>query len=75
MEITAFNTHDFVKRLTSAGMSEPQAEILAEELSRLIKERLATKRDLKEMEQKLTIKLGAIMVIGVSVLAALVKLL
>ena len=50
MEITAFDTHDFVKRLTEVGMPEAQAEILAEEQSRLIKERLATKQDLKAME-------------------------
>ena len=50
MEITAFDTHDFVKRLTEVGMPEAQAEILAEEQSRLIKERLATKQDIKAME-------------------------
>ena len=97
MEIAAFDTHGFVKRLTGAGMPEAQAEILAEEQSRLIQERLATKqdleklkadlkcdfkeleyrfkRDMQELEQKLIIKLGAIMVIGVTVLAALIKLL
>ena len=89
MEIAAFDTHGFVKRLTGAGMPEAQ--------SRLIQERLATKqdleklkadlkrdfkeleyrfkRDMQKLEQKLIIKLGAIMVIGVTVLAALIKLL
>ena len=32
------------------------------------------KRDIKEMEQKLTIKLGAIVVIGITVLSVLDKL-
>ena len=50
MEAVTFDTHEFVKRLTKAGMPEPQAEILAEEQSRLIQERLATKKDLKELE-------------------------
>ena len=50
MEIIAFDTHDFVKRLTGAGMPEAQAEILAGEQSCLIQERLATKRDIRELE-------------------------
>ena len=57
MEIAAFDTHEFIKRLTNAGMPEPQAEILAEEQSRLIKERLATKQDLKATEAALEQKL------------------
>ena len=48
-ETATFDTHGFVKRLTSAGMPEPQAEVLAEEQSRLIQERLATKQDLERL--------------------------
>ena len=33
------------------------------------------RRDLKELEQRMTIKLGAILMVAVSVIAALVKLL
>ena len=50
MQIAAFDTHDLVKRLTGVGMPEPQAEVLAGEHSLLIHERLASKRDLKELE-------------------------
>ena len=93
MEIEAniftFDTHDFVKRLIGAGMPEAQAEILAKEQSRVVRERLANKqdimevqraiqevkRDIRELEQKLTIRLGAMLVVGVTVLAALDKLL
>ena len=81
-DIAAFDTHDFVKRLTGAGMPEAQAEILAREQARMVQERLATKQDIMELkreitmlEQRLTIKLGAMLVIGVTVLAALDKLL
>lgn len=80
--IFTFDTHDFVKRLIGAGMPEAQAEILAKEQSRLVQERLASKqdiqevkRDIRELEQKLTIRLGAMLVVGVTVLAALDKLL
>ncbi len=50
MNAVTFDTHAFVKRLTAAGMPEPQAEVLAEEQSRLIDTELATKRDIKELE-------------------------
>ncbi len=36
MNAVTFDTHAFVKRLSAAGMPEPQAEVLAEEQSRLI---------------------------------------
>ena len=97
MQNVAFDTHAFVKRLTGAGMPEPQAEVLAEEQSRPIEERLATKQDLKELEvalkrdikevaadlkrdikeseQKIVIRLGTLIVIGVGVLATLDKIL
>ena len=45
MTTAIFDTHSFVKRLTAAGMPEPQAEILAEEQSRLIGDGTATKAD------------------------------
>ena len=123
-EIATFDTHDFVKRLTSVGMPEAQAEILAWGQSRrnehladkrdikglearireieasikslelaITKQEAAIKlmevnfrrdlqelktgltRDIKEMEHKLTIKLGAFMGIGMTFLAALITLL
>ena len=75
MASIAFDTHAFVKELTEAGMPEAQAEILARSPAKLINEELATKRDLKELELRLTIRLGSMMVIAVGVVAALVKLL
>jgi hypothetical protein len=76
-------------RLSSAscrGFSEDQAEVLAEEQSHLLQERLATKqdveslrleiqRDLRELEYRMVIKLGGMIVIAVTAVAALVKLL
>lgn len=50
----AFDSHAFVKRLIVAGMPEPQAEVLAEEQSRLIESDLPTKRDLREFEHRQT---------------------
>ena len=86
----AFDTHAFVKELTNAGMPEAQAEVLARSQAKLIDEKLATKQDLKHLEERLrrdmrelelrlkhnlTVRLGSMMVITVGVVAALVKLL
>jgi hypothetical protein len=42
MSTLTFDTHKFIKRLTEAGMPLGQAEVLAEEQTKLIDERLAT---------------------------------
>jgi hypothetical protein len=52
VSVAVFNTHAFVKRLTAAGMPEAQAEALADELTPLIDERLATKEDLANLATK-----------------------
>ena len=75
MATIVFDTHAFVKELAEAGMPEKQAEVLARSQATLINERLATKQDLKELELRLTIRLGSMMVVAIGVVAALVKLL
>ncbi len=75
MSTLVFDTHAFVKELTRAGMPEEQAEVLARSQAMLIDEKLATKQDLKELELRLTVRLGSMMVVAVEVVAALVKLL
>ena len=90
MATMTFDTHAFVKELMQAGMPEAQAEVLARSQAVLIDEKLATKRDLKELELKLTrdiqemelrlkhdltLRLGSMMVVAIGIVAALVKLL
>lgn len=70
-----FDTHAYVRKLKAAGFTEEQAEIQAETLSEIVEERLSTKRELKELELRLTIRLGAIMAAGIVIAATLVKLL
>ena len=41
----------------------------------MIDEKLATKQDLKELELRLTLRLGSMMVVAVGAVAALVKIL
>ena len=52
MSVAVFNRHAFAKRLTAAGMPEAQAEALADELTPLIDERIATKDDLANLATK-----------------------
>ena len=75
MATIVFDTYAFVKELAEAGMPEKQAEVLARSQATLINETLATKQDLKELELRLTIRLGSMMVVAIGGVAALVKLL
>ena len=80
MPVTAtFDTLMYAKKLKAAGFTEEQAEVQAEALSDIIEERLATKQDLKELELRLkhdlTLRLGGMLVVGIAVVATLVKLL
>ena len=75
MSSITFDTHSFVKKLKAVGFTEEQAEVIAEEQKALIEEQLATKRDLKELEQSLVIKLGAMLIVAITVLSVLIKIL
>ena len=75
MTAIMFDTHTFVKELTRVGMPEEQAEVLARSQTTLIEEKLATKEDLKELELRLRLHLGSMIVVAIGVVAALVKLL
>ncbi len=86
MSAIIFDTHGFVKRLTVAGMPEAQAEVLADEQTNLIENNLATKRDLKElevalkselreMEQRIVIRLGGMIILAVGAIVTLAKVL
>ena len=71
-----FDTLSFVKRLSAAGMDSRQAEALAEALAEHPLDALATssvlKSDLREFEVRLTLRMGAIAVASVAILATLI---
>jgi hypothetical protein len=85
MTTITFDTHSFVKKLKAVGFTEEQAEVFASEQARLIEDKLATKndlvelesnlrRDLKELEYRIIIKLGGLMAASIAIVATLVKL-
>ena len=76
MSAITFDTHQLVKELQAKGFSPDQAEGINDALKNaLTVAEVATTRDLKEMEMRLTIKLGTLMAGSVAIVAALVKLL
>ena len=82
MATLTFDTHAYIKKLEAVGFTEEQAEVQAETLASLINEQLATKqdielirRDMKELEMRLTIRLGVMMAASIAIVATLVKLL
>ena len=104
MSAIVFDTLAYAKKLKHAGVPEAQAEVQAEAMAELVEERLATKRDLRELEErltnqmrameerlntrmqeleykiqeleyKLTVRLGSMIVVAIGIVATLVKIL
>ena len=76
MPTISFDTRKFIRRLRDAGISEEQAEAIAEAFREArIEAEIATKTDLRELEYRLIIKLGTMIVVAIGVVATLVKLL
>ena len=77
MNILNFDTLKYAKRLNAAGMdpllAEEQAAAMAEVLE-INLQNLATKSDLQLLEQRMVIKLGALMVISIGALTGIMKL-
>ena len=88
MAAIAFDTYKMVKRLRESGFTDVQAEAVTtavQEAGTTDLSHLATKEDLvavktelkadmREMELRITIKLGALMAAGIAIVATLVKL-
>ncbi|MDR2077285.1 MAG: CCDC90 family protein [Desulfovibrio sp.] len=82
MTTTTFDTLGYFEKLKAAGVPEAQAKAQIEVIREVIEDKLATKQDIKdlktemkELEYRLTIRLGGMMAACVAIVAALVKLL
>lgn len=80
MSVTV-DTLGFVKHLRAAGIPDQQAEAHAEAVRDYIMTEIATKADIARLEAKIdsqpnaiTLRIGSIMVVGLGVLFALLKL-
>jgi hypothetical protein len=58
-----FDTLKYTKSAEAVGIPRKHAEFQAEEMAKLIDNTLATKNDLKDLELRLLIKMGTMMVV------------
>ena len=72
MSILAFDTHKFIKELTGAGMKAEQAEVLASSYVSLFTDQIATKADLKALEDRLNARIACAQVVAVLALGAVI---
>ena len=72
---SAFDILAYVRRLRSVGVSQEQAEADAEALSAAVLDTLATKQDLRDLEFRLTMRLGGMVGVSVATVAEFTKLL
>lgn len=77
-----FDTLALTRKLEAAGFSHEQAQSTAAALAEVLSDQVATRQDmndlrgeLRDMEQRLTIRLGAMLAVSIAVVAALVRLL
>ena len=78
MSVITFDTLRFSKKLIEEGIPQRQAEAHAEALAEVIEDQLATKRDLKDLESRLTFslltKLGGLILFSTAILGLLISL-
>lgn len=72
MSTLIFNSLEYARRLEQAGFTREQAEMQANILTEIVDEKMTTKQDLRELELRLTVRLGGMLTAGVALLAALI---
>ena len=70
----AFDTLAAARGLQDAGFNSKLAEAIVDAMRSAIREHLATKADLRELEQRLLVRLGALVFAGLALLFAALKL-
>lgn len=60
-DLDMIDTLGYTKALETVGVAREQAEAHARILSKIVEDELVTKHDLKELEFRLTVKLGGLM--------------
>lgn len=60
--------------MREAGFTVAQAEAQAEALAEVIEQQIATKRDLKETEQRIIIKLGAMIAASMAITISILQM-
>lgn len=71
MAIIVLDTYQLISNLKSRGFTEEQARGVSEAIQQIDLSSISTKSDLRELELRMTIKLGSLIIAGVAFLAAL----
>lgn len=75
MTAITFDTLAYFEKLKAAGVPEQQAKVQAEAMAEIIDEKLATKKDMLMLEEKLiyklTIRLGSMIIASTSITIAI----
>lgn len=69
------DTLKFSRRLIEAGMEPRAAEAIVETIAEVDTTQLATKSDLRDLEHRMTIKMGGMLMAAVAALTAILRLL
>lgn len=73
-----FNTLKYTKKLEGVGIAREQAEAHIQIIAEIVEDDVATKHDLKELENRLVIKLSAILggmiTLAIAVITALSRI-
>lgn len=77
--IISFDTHENVKKLKASGFTRQQAVAQTNIIAKLVEEQLVSRQyldeRLKELEYRLIIRLGGMLVVAIGIVATLVKIL
>lgn len=74
MTASNFNAITYANKLIKAGLDRKIADVHAEELGDLINKDLTTKTDLKDLEQRLIIRLGGMLFVCAGLVVSTIKL-
>ena len=69
-----FNTLKYARMLEAAGFSRSQSEASIKILVEIMEDKLASKHDIKELESRLTLRMGTMLAASIAILTAIIKL-
>ncbi len=72
-KVIIFDTLAYIKKMKEAGFTNKQAEVQAESLRGLLEDQIATKRDLRDLEKGIVIRLGAMIAASIAITVTLIK--
>lgn len=73
MTVVAFDTLKFAEKLEAGGLTHAQAKAAAEAFAEATSPELASKSDLRELELRMTVELGGLIVAATGVILAAIR--